>query len=56
MLVIKCINHYSNDTLEAERKKIKDQIEDGGVLILDSGFDFVGVIPDSEVDAEVVKK
>ena len=56
MLVIKSENNYSNDTLEAERKRIKNQIEDGGVLLLNGGFDFVGVIPDSEPDAEVVKK
>ena len=55
MLVIKSVNHCSNDVLEAKRKRIKDQLEDGGVLILDGDFDFVGSIPDSEVDAEVVK-
>lgn len=56
MLVIKSVNHCLNDALETERKRIKDQLEDGGVLLLDGGFDFVGFIPDSEVDAEVVKK
>jgi len=56
MLVIKSVNYCPKDFLEAERKRIKNQIEDGGVLLLNGGFDFVGVIPDSEPDAEVVKK
>lgn len=56
MLLFRSTNRMTDDQIQKEREKIIQQMNDGPVVIINCGLEFVGPLPGDSKDVEVKKQ